>query len=400
MSNMGDAFSERIDVTLKAMEQIAKETQQELRDEQISAKDAFMEQLTEMSNPLARRSKTTRKDRAEHFSRINKMLQSGDKAKRLEALKQLSNRADEFQRRNPELRAKTLLSLRGEISPDDTKEEILEKLERFYKDVSLADEALEFLDETTEGELNARVKEAKKELNQKFEREITAGRNVSEQARQAQGIGTPTALRDLYRDITGNPREPQNLFSELSSKYTFKDLKAVIQFLLHSLGADMKSKGPSIPRGELHRLLTETRSLQAILGIYRFFKGRMVLMNKLFNKEGLKLPQKMTFELIAKQFMEICSERYPSPEKIMRAAPRLGIEKWIIAKIIVFSQMRDAIREVALNQVYKSLQHRDELYMALIETLEDLEDKWEEEQENEGDEDEEEEEEKDEDKEK
>jgi len=44
------------------------------------------------------------------------------------------------------------------------------------------------------------------------------------------------------------------------------------------------------------------------------------------------------------------------------------------AKIIVISQFRDSVRELAMNQVFRSLQHRDELYMTIIETLEDLED--------------------------
>ena len=49
-----------------------------------------------------------------------------------------------------------------------------------------------------------------------------------------------------------------------------------------------------------------------------------------------------------------------------------------MAKIIALSQLRDAVREVAVNQIYKSLQHRDELYLAIIEALEELEDQLEE----------------------
>ncbi|MCB1112018.1 MAG: hypothetical protein H7A37_02905 [Chlamydiales bacterium] len=376
LGNLGGAGN-RINITLEAMKEVAKDTRLELSAERETAKEAFMERLQELVNPFAKKAKSKRKDKAQQLQRIKQMLKSGDKAKRMETLKQITRRADDFQRRNPELKSKTLMLLREQIKPDDTKDEILEKLRRFYPDVTLSDEALEFLDETTEGELNMAVMEAKDELNEKFEREITAGRNISEQARQAEGIGTPTALRDMYRDITGNPREPQTLFAELSSRYAFKDLQKVVSFLLHSLGADMKSKGPSIPHGELHRLLTETRTLQAILGVYRFFKGRMILMNKLFNKEGLKMPQQLNFEIVAKQFMGLCSERYPSADKVLRLAGKLGIEKWIIAKIIVFSQMRDAVREVSLGKVYKSLQHRDELFMALIEALEELEDEWE-----------------------
>src|SRR5262249_53146174 len=150
--------------------------------------------------------------------------------------------------------------------------------------------------------------------------------------------GTPTTLRDLYRDITATPRDSSTLFEELANRYAFKELKKVIDYLLHSLGADMKSKGPSIPRAFLQRLLTETRSLQAILGVYRFFKGRMNLMENLFDKEGLDWPSQLTFESIARQFMALTAERYPNAAKVLQMAVKLGIEKWLIAKIIVFSQ--------------------------------------------------------------
>ncbi len=159
-------------------------------------------------------------------------------------------------------------------------------------------------------------------------------------------MGTPTNLRDLYRDVTGNPRDSNTMFEELSQKYAFKELKKVIDFLLHSLGADMKSQGPSIPRGLLHRLFSETRSLQAILGVYRFFRGRMRLVESLFQKEGIDVPEELNFETMAKAFMALASDRYPSSSKVKDTAVKLGIEKWIQAKIIALSQLRDAVREV------------------------------------------------------
>lgn len=369
-----------VNVTLEAMKQVAKEEQQEMRAEQAESQGAFLDAQKEAVNPFAARVKSEKSIKSRRGT-VKKSVKSGEKSARLLPIERIKDSAEQFQRRNPELKAATLAMLREFIKPGDTKEEILKKLFEFYPDVSLADEALEFLLETTEGELNVTIQETKEDFNSEFGREIAAGRNISSQARQAaeKGLGTPTSLRDLYRDITATPRESALLFEELSNRYSFKELKKVIDFLLHSLGADMKSKGPSIPRGLLHRLFTETRSLQAILGVYRFFKGRMSLMEKLFDKEGLDFPNEITFESMAKQFMTLAAERYPSASKVLQAAAKLGIEKWLIAKIIVFSQLRDAIREVAMNQIYKSIQHRDELYMAIIEALEDLEDQLEEE---------------------
>lgn len=376
LGDMPKFVGQEPNITIAAMQEVAKEEQLETRAEQISSKDSLLQAQETAVNPFAARFQTTQKSIKTHKGRVQKMMEAGAKGKRLLPIEQIKDMAGQFQRRNPEMRANVLVLLREYIKPGDTKEDILRKLQEFYPDPSLADEALEFLLETTEGELHQQITEAKNEFVQKFTREIVSGKNITSQAQEAsqKGLGTATTLRDLYRDITGNPRDSTTLFEELSKKYAFKDLKKVVDFLLHSLGSDMKSKGPSIDRGQLHRLFTETRSLQAILGVYRFFRGRMNLMETLFKKEGLDLPQQLSFELMAKQFMSFAAERYPSAGKILEGATRLGIEKWVLAKIIVLSQFRDAIREVAMNQVYKSLQHRDELFMAIIEALEDLED--------------------------
>ncbi|MBA3816793.1 MAG: hypothetical protein H0X29_09825 [Parachlamydiaceae bacterium] len=373
------AGTQSVNVTLEAMKDVGRKEQQELRAEQQDSASAFLSSMEEAVNPFAAKFATKQKDIKTHKSRIQKMMKGGETGKKLLPVEQIKDSANKFQSKNPELTANVLVLLRERIKPGDTKEDILRTLAEFYPDVSLGDEVLEFLFATTEGELAETVKEAKEEFDQLHAREIAAGRNIGTQARQAaeKGLGTATSMRDMYREVTGNPRDSTTLFEELAAKYEFKDLKKVVDFLLHSLGADMKSKGPSIPRGMLHRLFTETRSLQAILGVYRFFRGRMRLVNKMFKQEGIEVPSQLTFESIAKEFMGLAAERYPSSAKVLQSAVKLGIEKWIAAKIIVFSQLRDGIREVAMMQIYKTLQHRDELYLAILEALEDLEDQLE-----------------------
>ncbi|MCB1114054.1 MAG: hypothetical protein KDK62_04795 [Chlamydiia bacterium] len=368
-------------ITLQAMKEAAADTAQEIRAEQQTSKEAFVKQTEEASNPFAAKYATRKKKTERPRTRIQKMLEAGDKAGRMLPVEKIKNSADQFEKRNPELKSSVLTLLRQYIKPGDTKDEILKKLQEFYSDPALADEALEFLLETTEGELHQQVQAAKDELNQEKGREIVAGRNIGVQARAAsdKGLGTPTDLRDLYRDITGNPRDSNQLFDELARKYAFKDLTKVTKFLLHSLGSDLKSKGPSIEPGQLTRLMAEARSLQAILGVYRFFKGRMRLVNSLFTREGLDLPEELNFETMSKEFMALISERYPSGDKVKERAVRLGIDKWIRAKIIALSQFRDAIREVAMNKIFRNLQHRDDLYLAILEALEDLEDELDEE---------------------
>jgi len=392
MSSYGDITSkdQHIDLTFTTMNEVGKEKSLELYAENLTSKKEFRTDMEEMINPFAKKIQKKEKPRSAQLSRIAKMLKQGEKSDRLEQMRYLERHAQEFEKKNPELKAKVLLLLRGQIKPGDTKEQILKKIFDFYPDVTLADEVLDFLLETTAGELNKEIQESKEELNETYSREIIAGRNISAIAQQSQSLGSPTSLRDLYRDITGTPRDTTTLFDELTRLYPFKELKKVLKFLFHSVGNDMKSKGPSIPRGQLHSLMQETRTLQAILGVYRFFAGRSRLINSMFAKEGLKTPEKLNFEIMAKNFMNLCAERYPTSGKVLKLAKTMGIDKWLIAQIIIFSQMRDAVREVAMNQIFRSLQHRDELYSAIIEALEDLEDAWQEEEEEEEEENEEE----------
>lgn len=298
---------------------------------------------------------------------------------------------EQYSRKNPELQTRSLLLLRARINAGDTKDQILHKVLEMYPDLSLADEALDFLLETTGGSLADEVRLAKEELNNNYTREIKAGRNIAEQARDfsSQGLGSPTGLRNLYREVTGNPRDSNSLFNELTAKFNYDKMKTVIDFLLHSMGSDLKSKGPSIDRGELHRLLTEARKLQSILGVFRFFQSRMNLIMAAFQRQGMELPMRITFEMLAKQFMKMLQERYPSADKILQLGAQLGLSEELIGQVIIFTQMRDGIRYVA-PKLYKSDQHRQDLLAAFIDAIEELDESIEEEEEKEEKEEEEE----------
>lgn len=366
-------------ITLQGMQEVAEDTATELQAEKVSSQRTFMEGLEEMVNPAAAARVTARQKPIK--ARVPKTEKAKEAAqeRRLIPVEAMKEAATRFQQRSRgELDPKLLLLLREYIKDQDTPEEILQKLQEMFADAdpALLDEALNFLMETTQGELQDKVKEAKELLHQRFGRAVDAGRNIGEAAATAadQGLGSPTEMRGLYKEITENLRDAATLFEELSKKWPYDELKKVIKFLFTSLGGDLRSEGPSIPRGLLHNLLNEARALQAILGVYAFFKGRMGLMGKMFKQQGIPMPSQLGFEEMAKQFMALVNDRYPSEEKLLNTAKRLGVDQWIRAKIIVLMQLRDAVREVARERIYRSLQDRDKLYEAIILTLENLED--------------------------
>lgn len=89
----------------------------------------------------------------------------------------------------------------------------------------------------------------------------------------------------------------------------------------------------------------------------------------------------LNFEVLSKLFFDIAEERYPSAEKIKQLVARivdpLAIDPLenVHIHIAVLNVMRDMVKEVSPTQLYRSLQHRDDLYMAIIEAIEDFEDK-------------------------
>lgn len=345
----------------------------------------FQESIENAFNPIAMRNRferlETRVRKAGKEESTEKTEKTDETDIQIEAIEETSQ---QFEEKNPELLAKSLLSLRSRISKTDSNEQILQTILESYPDLALADEALDFLIQTSKPELAEKLLQVKNQLNEAHGREIKAGKNIMSAAQDysKQNLGSPTSLRDLYRDLTGNPREPSTLFAELALNYTYEKMQTVIAFVLHALGHDLKSKGPSIEKGELHRLLTEARSMQSILGVYRFFQSRMGLVFSSFDKQNLALPDRINFENLAKAFIKLVLERYPSSDKILQIGAQLGLQEEVIAEIIIFSLMKEAIRQVS-TRLYRSEQHRQDLLATFLDTLEELEDKLDEEEEEE-----------------
>ena len=286
-----------------------------------------------------------------------------------------------YQKRNAEMDSQKLLTLYTQIENLENVQEMLDKVLKHFSDPSLADEALDFLLETLPPGSAAYKKalETKNLIRAQRGRQIIAGRNMGDLSRSHPALGTPSELRDLYREIIGNPREAQSLFEELIQQFTYEKMQEAIAFVLQSLRADLTAKGSSISHGQLHTLISEARNMQAILGVYRFFKGRSRVLRQQFEAAEMAVPYQLDFESLAKILVIFIKERYPSADKILRLAVPLGITDDELAQIIVFSQYRDAMRGIS-PRFFQSEKHRQEMLMTFIEALAELEDALEEEE--------------------
>lgn len=375
----GSSFSDKLQIQTVKAQNLNAQTVAIAQDEQEAD---FKENLEIAFNPIAMRNRFERLETRIKKSGKEEETAKTDKGDELDfAIEGVSETADQFEQKNPELAAASLLALKSRLSKNATFNDILTEITETYPDFSLADEALDFLISTSDPDLAEKLTQVKTYLNETHGREIRAGRNIMENSQEfsKQNLGSPTSLRDLYRDITGNPRDPSTLFAELSSQYSFEKMKTVVAFIFHSLGHDLKSKGPSIEKGELHRLLTEARSMQAIMGVYKFFQSRMNVIVKAFAQQDMILSSRLSFENLSRGFMKVLLERYPSTEKLLQLGMQMGLEDELVAEIIIFTQMKDAIRLIS-PRLYRSEQHKQDVLATFLETLEDLEDQLEEEQ--------------------
>lgn len=88
----------------------------------------------------------------------------------------------------------------------------------------------------------------------------------------------------------------------------------------------------------------------------------------------------LNYETLSKLFFDLADERYPSSEKMKQLVAKLvgpmtqdPLEN-IHFKIAALTIMRNMVKEVSPAQLYRSIQHRDDLHAAIIEALESLED--------------------------
>jgi type III secretion protein W len=278
--------------------------------------------------------------------------------------------SDYYENKNPEVKGKTLQSLKEQISKFDTTEDVLQKILEAYPDPVNADAACEYLLLVLPDELKEKIFNARKTLNERFARKLRAGQNIFGQSLEfADQLGPPSQLRQLYSELTETTPEPLDLFEELLKKFTFEKMKDAISFWLNALGADLNSKGSSIQKGELKKLIDETRTLQAILGVYSFFASKQQELIVSLIRKKTEATAEMNFKNLAKLFVKILQDKYPSPDKILFLKHDLKIENLLHAQETILNIMCSAIKKVS-PKLYRNQKHQEEVTTCFLMALE------------------------------
>lgn len=350
---------------------------QELELIQEASEEAFEDYAEQLSNPFQRFNVQQNLGERVRKTKEKEKAEGEDTAlpEAVEAVASVEEAAVRFRKKNEELNDRVLVLLWQRVQGAETSDEVLEIVQEFYPDPSLADDALDFLIASEPDPIRrAMVEEAKDKLHKRFEKEIRAGKNIANVAKAfaAKGLETPASLRGLYRYLLDNPRDPTELFEDLASKYSYDQLKDVIRFLVHSVNADLKSLAPSLEPIELRHYMGLCRVLSAILGVYFYFAKSQRDVLKQFKLYGISFPREVSFESLARLFCRLVDDRYPNAMKVVQLAPSLHVQGNFAAQLIFFYLFGRAINEVA-PRLFRSDTAKENLRKSVFEATEQLE---------------------------
>ncbi|MDF2578071.1 MAG: putative type secreted protein SctW [Chlamydiales bacterium] len=232
----------------------------------------------------------------------------------IEAVKKLAKEAEQKSKRyGKEIPEGVLLSLLDNIGPDDTIDDIMQKIKDagFYDDDPILQyEILTFLlkvhsnKEYGNAKINVTLTAAKQRLEMQKGVQLRAAENTisASLSYQHEGLmGSAVDFRKEYTSLLEHTRDAPTFAKELVEKYpSTEEKQKFLALLLHALGEDVKKErdpknlisGPSIERGELHTLITQIKDIQAIIGINVFFADRLKLIAKQLEMIGILPPSK------------------------------------------------------------------------------------------------------------
>lgn len=336
MSEISNKIGQPINMTIEAMKEVGAEKAVQKAAQADESATNLQAEAAEDGGSLIAALKKQDVNLKKNASRIEKGKKATATGTVVLNLRELSDKAKEFLGRNPrhadEMDEKKLIALRQKIEPGDDKDTILAKLmdKSQFPDVSVAFLVLDYLLATSDGDLKANVQAAKDELQETRGREIRAGLNIKEAAKQAASkeLGDVTTIRDVYRDVVADEKiDALSLYQKLKVKYPNPThLTSIKEFLVHTLGMESKMEGSSIEPAKLIALMKTTRKIQAFISLENLAEKEMMpLIEKEFIRQKINQPPQLTKDNFTATFAELASQRHYSPEKILSTAAQLGI---------------------------------------------------------------------------
>lgn len=283
--------------------------------------------------------------------------------------------ADKHSSDSTEISAQDLRSLRDSIAPDASPDDILKAVQEKFSDPVLASRALDYLDasvSSSDGALKNAIIQAKTTYNTTHKQAIVGGKNIQFTTHQfaSELKVSPSSLRQLYLEVTSKENTCKQMFTLLTERYLFPDMKAVTSFLLNGISADMKSEGSSIPSAKLMLLMGEIRNLEAVVDSYQIFESAFPRMQQNAQAEGLSFPDHVNFVSLAESFQKLVGDNYPLAKKCETEVQSL-VGPDTDLQSIVLNNFFTAARNVS-PRFFESVGKRDAFLTALANALDNI----------------------------
>jgi type III secretion protein W len=358
-----------------------------VQEEMQQSLQSFMDQTAVNFMQIIRQSGRTLDDRNANAKRMSRSDTTDQKAEeeldvvQIE-IEEIQEVANYLENKGEAIQQRSLKALKDQITKFDTEEEIIQKVLENFSDPINAEAAIEYLLRVVPDELKQKVYNAQQIFRKRFEKKLKAAKNIMQESLEfeKEGLGDAKELRDFYSDLTSDSKPALEMFEELLKKFTYDKMKLAINFWLHALGADLNKKGSSIQKGELHKMIQEAKSFQAILGVYRFFAAKQRELIITLARLNQNATEEMNYQNLAKLFVRFLQEKYPSPEKVLFYKHDLKIESQLRAQEAVFNIMCSAIKNVS-PKLYRNQKHQEEVLSCFLTALEAIDEVLEEEEE-------------------
>lgn len=192
--------------------------------------------------------------------------------------KEFNRQAQDFVEQYRTMKKDSLLGLRkdvGDLGKQPTSEQIIALVTSSYTKGHEAEahHAFDFLLETTTGELNTAIKQAKAEYEEKNRAGIEKGLNIENIAKGVEGgvadykgkAGKIQNLNEKFIDLVAMEADTNLLDEQLLSKVSHEEASKILEFFTSAAGDKMRKTevGP-----EMHALWQSLQAIQGYRGVY------------------------------------------------------------------------------------------------------------------------------------
>ncbi len=257
----------------------------------------------------------------------------------------------------------TLKKQAGSITPETLRQLLKEE----FEDVSHQYAALEYLDELLSEtgdapELLEAVREARGELDEHHGPEIRAGLNVTGTAIRFEQLDGPQNLRDFYRETILAFEDVTEAHSSILARYGESNFDAAAEFLIHAVGDDLSSAGPSMEPRQLKATMDNLYMVQVARNVHVQLDGLFQKMADEFN-----LTPSTSSSQILSELLPLKDQRWVDGNKIDAITNRLGALSHE-PKIYFLRELGGIVRDLP-EKIYQSGDARDRLRDAIQESL-------------------------------